>query len=183
MPLLVEDIDTINRQLKEHFGMESDGSPIWRVVWSEDQFEKRLMDTTDSGIQMLFPDVREAPKYRQWIRQKYVLERLCVVPEVNKKELLGINLSYEPTYVFQDDKDNYLPPKFVVAKFVIDAVYAAQGKKGMRKYVDEDTTPESKQARIEQLKSDLFGNETDATDALAYGSGVVVPHKQFGDEK
>lgn len=179
MPELTESIESINGQLVSLFGIDSiSGDPMWRVVWSEDQFEKRLMDTTDEGFQLLYPEVREVPKYRQWIKERYVLERLTIVPEINAQDLPSQKVSYEPMWVFETQSGIYLPPKLDAARLVVDAVYTASGitRAGLAKYKDPDSHQEealeNKRQRIEGLVEDLFGNETETGDALAHGEGV-----------
>lgn len=169
----------INDQLLSHFGKADDGSPIWRVVWSDDQYEKRLMDVTDEGLHLLTPEVREVPKYKQWIPSKWVLEQQVAVPEVNIKELAGIKVSYEPIFVFENARQEALPPKFEVAKLVIDTIYAALGKTSLAKYKDPESTKEGaleeQRKRVEEIANELFGNESDVTDHLARQTGVIVP--------
>src|SRR5690606_31743133 len=151
--------ESINRQLKDLFGIDTvTGLPMYRVVWSEDQLEKRLTDRTDTGIHLLRPEVRLLPKYRQWIQNKYVLERLVVVPEINAHELPTQKLSYEPLWVFEDKKGNALPPTVWACKFCIDTVHAALGKQSLRKYVDEEAKnpEEHREKRIKQLEEELF---------------------------
>ena len=187
---LAEPIERINGWLVDQYGIDTvTGLPIWRISWSEDQYEKRMMSVTDEGIHLIHPEMREVPKY-QHIRERYILERLSVV--IDNPELAG-NLSYEPIWTFEDRNRNFLPPKIDACKIIIDTVYAAtrmggaantEVRKGsMRKYVDEvaSLSPEGKAAKIDAMVKDLFGNETDTTDALSYKEGVVVPHKQFGD--
>lgn len=181
-----ESVDSINNQLIDQFGIDTvTGLPIWRIVFSEDQFEKRLGtydDYTPTGIYLrTVTEVREVPKYRQWIHEKYVLERLVIVPGLNADELPTQKLSYEPIFVFQTGSGKYLPPKFEAAKLVIDTVYAAQGKGNLAKYKDPDaglTTEdliEKKAAEIDRLQSELFGNESYVGDALAHNEAVIVP--------
>lgn len=179
---LAETIDTINNSLINLFGKDSvTGNPMWRVVWSEDQFEKRLVDTTDEGLTLLSPVVKEMPKYRQWIPEKYVLERLVLVPDANSKELLGLKISYEPIWIFETQDGRYLPPRVDVAKFVIDGIYAAQGKKSMRKYVDEEAKNpiEHRHMRIAKLQSELFGEDT--VGPLEHGGGVSLSGPKLED--
>ena len=182
---LTEKIDSINRQLIDSFGIDTiSGQPIWRVVWSEEQFEKRLGtydDFTSEGIFLrTVTEVREVPKYRQWIKKRYVLERLVIIPDVNLKELPSTKLSYEPIWVFETQRGMYLPPRLDISKFIIDSVYSAMGKKNFAKE-KEDLSIEKKQQEIIELQMDLFGNETEIGDALAYKQAVIVPHKQFGE--
>src|SRR5213592_991602 len=182
-----ESVKSINQQLIDEFGIDTiTGLPIWRVVFSEDQFEKRLGTYDDflpgTNIYLrTITEVRLVPKYRQWVHQKYVIERLVLVPDINERELPTSKLSYEPIYVFQTGSGAYLPPKFEAAKFIIDSVYAAQGKSNLAKYKDPDAGLKTddliakKAAEIDELQSELFGNETFTGDAIAHGEAVIVP--------
>lgn len=176
----METVESINTQLRDLYGIDTITSlPIWRVVWSEDQFEKRLTNHSDTGVILLTPEVRELPKYRQWIKNRYVLERLTVIPEINADDLPTSKLSYEPVWVFEGKNGMFLPPKLEPAQLVIDTLYAAIGKSKLNKYVDseENTTEEGRQSRIDKLQKELFGNETDVGDALAHKQAVIVPNQ------
>jgi len=174
-----EKIDTINSQLKNEFGVDTiTGIPIYRVVWSDDQFEKRMSKYTANGIELLHPQLVEMPKYRQWIKHKYILERLSFVEvETGENAQMTVSkVSYEPIWTFQMRNGEYLPPKWDVCKIVIDTIHAAiHGTKDLVKY-KEVNDPEAEKARIGALQQELFGNETEVGDALAYKEGVVVPH-------
>lgn len=188
-----EPVESINQQLKDQYGVDTiTGLPIWRVVWSEDQFEKRLgtyEDFTPAGLYIrTVTEVREVPKYRQWIKQKYVLERLVVVPVLSAAELPTQKVSYEPIFVFQTGSGNYLPPKFEAAKFAVDLVYAAQGNGNLARYKDPDAGMskedwiEKKSLEIDNLQQELFGNESYVGDALAHKEAVIVP-RNYDKEK
>jgi hypothetical protein len=177
MPELTEPIESINKQLERLFGVDTvTGAVMWRVVWSETQMEKRLMYTTDEGLQLLSPEVRLVPKYRQWIQERFVLERLVVVPDVNANELPTQKLSYEPMWVFETQRGIYLPPRFDACKVVVDTIYSHMGRSNLAKYKDPDSTQENAlenhKVKIDKLVVDMFGNETEVGDALAYGEGV-----------
>ena len=181
---LAETIKTINDSLENLYGTDfTSRRPLFRVVWSNDQYEKRLMDVTDEGWQLLTPQVREVPKYSQWIRDRYVLERLVLVPEQNKKELADATDSYEPLWPFQNAYNGeYLPPRIDACKFVIDSLYAAMGKKSMRKYVEPNAEKslELAEERRAKIFEELYGNETDVGDALKYKEGVFIASKPTG---
>lgn len=183
---LTETIEAINLQLIDLFGIDTiTGLAIWRVVWSEDQFEHRrgtYDDFTPSGIYIrTVTEVRYVPKYRQWIKQRYVLERLVVVPETNAGDLPAVKLSYEPIYPFQTEQGEYLPPRIDACQFVVDTVYAAQGKSTLAKYKDplsglsSEELIEKKRQELDALQEELFGNETDTGDAMAHGEAIIVP--------
>lgn len=181
------EVHKINELLIDHFGIDTiTGKPIWRVVWSDDQYEKRLMDVTDSGLQLLHPEIRLVPKYRQWIPHKWVLERLVLIPDINSKELPVMKQSYEPMLPFEDKFGNALPPKVEACKFIIDTVYATQGKCSLAKYKDPESNQsealELKKKRIDGLIEDIFGNETDVTDHLSRHTGVVIDNVEFKEK-
>jgi hypothetical protein len=182
-----EEIESINRRLVDHFGLDtSTNQPIWRVVWSEDQFEHRLgtyddfVPNTEIYLRTV-TEVRYVPKYSQWLPNVYVLERLVVVPDNNIPELPATKLSYEPIYAFRTTSGIPLPPKFAAAKFAIDLIYAAQGKSSVAKYKDPDAgldTEQQFEKKIEEiytLQKELFGNESYVGDALAHKQAVIVP--------
>jgi hypothetical protein len=173
---LVEPIETLNKRLVDYFGVDTvSGQPMYRIVFSEDQFEKRLTNHTKEGLELLTPQMVELPKYRQWIHDKYVLEQLVVVPAYNEQEL-STKTSYEPLHAFQDGDQNYLPPKWEITKFIIDLLHSAKGRQSMRRYADDhEGSKEERELRIKALEDQLFGNETDVGDALAHKQGVVVP--------
>lgn len=180
----MELLKTINETLEHLFGSDfTSRLPLFRVVWSNDQYEKRLMDVTDTGIALLTPEIREVPKYSQWVKDRHVLERLVLVPDQNLRELAGIKTSYEPLFVFQNAYNgSYLPPRIDACKFVIDSLYAAMGKKSMRKYVEPNAeeSEELRQQRVAKIFEELYGNETDVGDALKYREGVFIPSKSGG---
>jgi len=161
-----QEITEINRQLKEHFGIDSDDgvSPIWRLVWSEDQYEHRLTNHSREGFELPYPQVRLLPKYKQWINPPcWVLERLVVVPIQNLNELPSQAKSYEPIHPFLNPKTEMpIDPVFRACKFLVDCIYAAQGKRSMAKYVDEEALhpEESRKERIDNLVLELFGDES-----------------------
>lgn len=173
---LVESIESINKQLLDTYGSElfAGDQPKFRVVFSTDQLEKRWMTHTNEGFQFLHPEVREVPKYRHYITDKYILERIVPIDLENSD--LTEKVGYEPAWVFQDSKGNYLPPRFDVCSIVVDSLFAAMGQKGgFRKYKDPDIEPERRMQILEEMERTLFGNETSTTDALAHDYGVTNP--------
>jgi hypothetical protein len=183
---LTEPIESINNQLRDQFGSDTiTGLPMWRIVFSESQFEKRkgtYDDYTPGGIYLrTVTEVREVPKY-SWIKERYVLERLVIVPEFQQNELPTSKLSYEPLWVFQTGSGVYLPPRFDASKLIIDSVLAAQyADHNLAKYKDPMaglTTSEQiekKAAEIDKLQEELFGNETFVGDAIAHKEAIIVP--------
>lgn len=184
----MESIETLNKRLEEYFGKDDLNRPIWRLVWSNEQYEKRLTNYSKEGLELITPVVMELRKY-PYIKDRYILERLVLVPEFQQSELPISKVSYEPMWTFEDKHGNPLPPKWEPIKLVIDTIYLALGKEvsGYPKYRDPDSgkTPKEliadEQERIKKLQEDLFGNETDTGDALAWKEGISVPHN-YGDK-
>ena len=172
------DIDRINVTLLDHYG-RLENLQTWRIVWSTDQREWRYgtyEDFTPNGVFIReVTERREVPKYSQWAPDKWVLERLVVVPMDASPDHPQIDsaLSYEPLWVFQDD----LPPEWVAVKFIVDQVHKnmSQHDTGV-KYKDPDSHPDeaahNKEERLKDIEESLFGNETEIGDALAYKQGV-----------
>lgn len=172
-------IDRVNVTLLDHYS-RLEGLPVWRVVWSEDQFEWRYgtyEDRTSEGIFIReVTERRKVPKYRQWAPEKWVLERLLVVPmdaDPNHPQIDSA-LSYEPIWVFEED----LPPVWTAVKFIVDQVYENMRQHNTgAKYIDPDIghpddVKGQREEHLKDIEESLFGNETDTGDALAYKQGV-----------
>lgn len=178
------DVDIINRMLKDKYGIDVvTGLPIWRIVWAAEQFEKRVdtFDDRDSEGNLIrqVTEMRECPKY-QWIKDHHILERLVMVPSSNQIELAGLKLSYELIFRFMDKNMNYLPPKFEVAEFVIETIYAAQYGTSMRKkFLDSDDTMENsienKRKRVEEIQEYLWGDQSSLQGTTVSGESIIVP--------
>lgn len=175
-PELPEDVKRINTQLADNFGIDSiSGRAIWRISWSNDQYEKRLSEFTPEGLQLLHPEVQTMRKY-QHIRDRWILERLCLIPDVNIGDLPSQKQSYECMYPFENAYTREaLPPKYEAARFVINTVYAAMGKKSLRKYVDDEAANpiEMQKQRIDKLTEELFGDESSLLGRTVTGESVA----------
>lgn len=183
--MLPPDVIEINKKLVDYYGIETESSnPIWRVVWSSEEMEYRESTHTPGGMELLFPQVQYLPKYKHYIVDRWILERLVLIPEWQQKELAGNQKSYEPIWVFQNGYDGtYLPAKWEVAQFVIDLVYAAQGKSSVAKYKDEENTPEARQVRINKLQEELFGSESELLGRTITGEAVAYTGPSKIEEK
>jgi len=172
---LVEPIDRINYWLEKEFGRWENGQPKFRVVWANNQRDKRWTSFTDEGLELLHPEVRELPKYQHCLGF-YVLEQLSIVPEGSD---LVTKLSYEPLWVFYDKNKHYLPPRFIMCKVIIDAMYTRMGAFApVNKETSEDVL-EKRKIELDKVDKLLFGNETPLTDALSYGWGVSMTGPRF----
>lgn len=163
-------INDINKKLKDKYGIGPTNTPNFRLVWSDDQYEKRYMYYSPEGFELIHPEIRLVPKYRPYIKERYLLERL--IPIAPNPELI-VDIGYECCWVFQDRYQNYLPPAWAPCIFIIDSMFAAINSAGMyKKYNDPNKDPEHKRAEIDAMIEQLFGNETPVGDALTHGYGV-----------
>lgn len=183
MPELAESIVSINRQLKDAFGSDTvSGRAMWRVVFSDDEIEKRkgtFNDFDENGTRIrTVTEIREVPKYRQYIHQKYVLEQLVARPDEYVAELGCERVGYECKYVFMGKQQQYLPPRFDVAKFVIELIYAAMGKSLIPRYKDPDSNPEEARAnyakKLQEYEEYLGQDSTPVSDAFAEKRAVSL---------
>lgn len=173
---LRESISSINEKLLADYGTEFGNAPRFRVVFSDDQYEKRMTDCTDEGFELVHPEVRLLPKYKQWIQEKYILERL--IPVVGETDLVT-KTSYEPAWVFQDKNGKYLPPFYEGCKHVIESMLSMMNKANTHtRYKDKNVSPEERLAHIEKIEEELFGNETNLTDDLHTGAGVSMANEK-----
>lgn len=171
--------EDINRLLKDKFGETIDGLAMWRVVWSSDQYEKVLTEFTDAGVQLLYPEVRELPKYRQFTKDRYILEHLVVVPTVSITELPSVTMSYEPIHTFWDGKGDYMTPAYAPCDFIANVVQASmdearRGTGNLAKYTQNNE--EVAQASIDEyndIYNGLYGAESGLGGAIVHKQGVA----------
>lgn len=169
------EIEELNKKLLAEYGDDLQGNPIWRVVWSNDQIEQRVTKYSDGGVELLFPEVQEKKKY-PWIKDRWILERLVIVPEIHAKELIR-PISYECMWKFQTPDEQFpLKPNFTACQWVHDVVMAAMGKKSLKaKYVDPEyeNAVEAKQKRVDELVEALFGDESSLMLRTVTGEAVA----------
>ncbi len=168
------EVERINQSLKDSYGIDTaSGLPMLRIVFSDEQREKLRTRYNDRGAEMLQEEVRELPKY-QWVKGKWILENLVVIPEFNRHEMADAKVSYEPLFIFEHQRSgNPLPPRYDVCQFIIHNVEVAKGGKFNTKKYTED--PEKAKKELAAMEEFLWGNETAITDATQFGTGVFVP--------
>ncbi len=178
---MIEKLETLNQRLIDTYGLWTDGSARYRIVFSEDQIEKRWTRNTREGLELANPEVVELPKYRQWINPPcYVLEQLTEIPEGSISDLIE-RISYEPIWVFRTSNNEPLIPVWPAIQILINQVLENiyEGSKE-RKYkdpreelVNPEIAIESREADLKKLETELFGNEQNP---LSFGQGISVPN-------
>lgn len=186
-----EHIDTINQRLRDFYGIDLDSSnQRYRIVWSDDQYEKRRGDfnhiDSNGQFQKLVSGVCLVPKYK-YLPHQWVLERLYDVPEgtelIEKK-------SYEPVWAFGDkDPREYWDAVKVLVDVIVENIFKGKERvhqnNQLAKYKEDQSQWNTKEAikqRVEALKKVLYQDETPLADAIHFGEGISVPNKEFGKE-
>lgn len=182
---LTETIEALNKQLKDLYGVDTvTGLQMWRIVWSEDEYENRLdtySDFTEGGIFIrTVTEVRRVKKYLNFTTERYILERLVLVPEINQQDLPDTKLSYEPLWTFETGKGEYLPPKLNACQFVANTVLAVQhGDHSLARYTNPEGTHEGalaeKAKRVENIVEELFGDQSSLDYTTVTGESIIVP--------
>lgn len=162
----------INKKLKADYGSDRlDGRQMFRVVWSDDEFETRkslFNDYTDAGI--FLREVYEARKcYKYPWRHKYIIEKSNDV--TLSPEILTHN-GYECVYVFHDEKLPLSPR----AIFMF-CHWAVTGSLARGKNVSEYTDEKEKEERLKELTEEAhffedYFCQSGGDMGLAYGQAV-----------
>lgn len=122
-------VDAVNRKLAEEYRL-LDGRAIYRIVWSDEQFEVRKGTFTDWYGHILIREehniTREVKKYWYFDKPSWVLEKLVFfgnrkeMEEVTKELVNAQNGSYETIYRFyRDSTKQNLPVEFRIVDFII----------------------------------------------------------------
>lgn len=187
-PLSTEPLEVLNQRLIDRYGLfeGNKSQPNYRLSWSEDQYERRFgeypkFDNSGNYLGSV-SGFCFVPKYKQWMPRQWVLEILLPVPDVEGAELTT-KLTYEPLHGFVNVYSGRpIDPTWRAIEFLIEQVKTQAAKVVKVGYKDpliDECDPkianEVKEARLNGLIAELFGNENDTTDALSYKEGVSVP--------
>jgi hypothetical protein len=177
-------VEDINRLLKDNYGVDINGLAMWRVVWSTDQYEIRTSKFTEAGVELLHPEPQEMSKYKKYVKDRWVLEHLVMIPVVNLMELPSTQISYEIIHTFWDKNGGYMVPAYAPCRFIVESVEAAMefartgSSARLARYAQ--STEEANQAHIDEyndIYNGLFGEESGLGGAIVHKSGVAGFYK------
>lgn len=169
----LESLETLNERLKEHFGLFEDGRPNWKLVWSTNETEYYLSYFTESGFELMTPEVQLRKKYPS-SQDRYILEHLCPVPEGIRD--LTTKTSYEPLWTFEDANGFPTQPFWDIIHIMINQVQINMLASGRQPIIRAPygfgNTAEECEFRAKKLMDELFGNDTRISDSLAMDTAV-----------
>lgn len=181
--LTSSELTHINDWLREKYGYFDVLLPKYRVVWSDDQTEKRhgIFEDYYSGIFVRqVEETREVRKY-PYIHERYVLERCFGVPEQNEE--LTTKTTYEPIWTFQGKRGEFLLPIVDACWWIIEGIHSAENKAAGVKYKDPrddyKNADDIKRERVKKIYEALYGEITPIVDALDYGYGVALGNRDM----
>jgi hypothetical protein len=156
------DILFLNGKLKEVYGLTIDGRNRFRIVWSENCFEKRMNP---------FGKIEELKKY-SYLDKRYIFEVYTPEAKANPEILSD---GYEPFYVFQDKHGKYLEPVWwaceVAVKLWIQAKNVAEHRLTAQQMESIEKEKEAKE--VETFKDSL---EVSSLDQMKFRYGEAVIH-------
>ncbi|SRR6266496_1570150 len=178
-------IDSINKTLHENYRV-LDGRPIYRLVWSDNQLEKRFSDKWCDYyghilIRSEYKAVRTIKKYWHITPPCWILEKLVFLPsswhvkELVKELVEAHNGSYEPVYTFRDAKNNPLPVVFEVVDFILQGLHAPR----RRTASDMDKIREIEEAEeVKYFENEL--HEGERSPLFVWDNSAFVSTNQLG---
>jgi hypothetical protein len=159
----MRDTFNLNKRLREVYGLTIDGNNRFRVVWSENSYEKRLGDFGKG-----FEEVKEVKKY-SYLSDRYILE--AYIPEAKANPEINNSDGFEPIYVFQTKDGQFLEPVEWACEFAIKCWLTEVQKKTDAQLRNEDLEKEAKE--VEKIKDAL---DTSSVDQMKFRYGEAVIH-------
>lgn len=165
-----EPINIINKRLVDIYGRTLDGRPKFRIVWSEDELEKRYGTFTEHYGNIFLREVsclKEVRKYDYIVPAKYVLEELMYYHNPERPFEFS---SYEPKWVFMTKDRKPLWPKWEMVEIVIKSIL-----NGIRKTLsDYEAEDDAKYQKEIQEFEDILNGESGVHDIKNQNSGLIV---------
>ena len=172
-------IEMCNKDLKDRYGTDETFRPIFRLVWSDDQIEKRFGTISEYYGSIFVREVtglHEVPKY-MYIQHRWVLEKLMFAMT---DKVIGLDLDnrcYEPVYTFEDKFGNALPVEWWAVEMIVKRLLGVMSGDVERKtQKDCDREEDAQYWKEVAYTENVLANEQGGDIATKLGSreGVVV---------
>lgn len=150
-------VKDINVRLKR-FGKNLMGDSLFRLVWSDEQHEKRI-GTYNEFYGSIFlrttSGCLEVPKY-PYLKKRWVLERWFppnLVYDLSIPD--SVRGSYEPVYVFESGGGGYLEPNWKVVEIVISQIESKAKGFVERKSELEDLDEKKEEGEVQGIEDKI----------------------------
>lgn len=172
----METIEILNSRLRD-FGLIEDGRPKWRLVFTTEQFETRKdnYEVFCGSIYLRTEEnvVKEVRKY-PFSPDRYALEYHTYTHPPN---LLTLNGSYEPIWIFNNPKDGgFIYPNWTVLSFIVKAF---EGGVSERMSLSDLKEQEQKEIAAEIAEDELVIAEEGRSDLFAFEQSVALNKTDF----
>lgn len=162
-----DELTALNETLHRDYG-ESFGVPRFRLAWSENQFELRM-----GAVNVFYGNIflreekgiHNVRKYN-YLKDKWILEE--VMNSFNHE--LEKTVNYEPIWVFQDSKGNYLEPILRAIRLIIYTILNPQKKSPT--FV-KDLEDEAMKKEYEFFL-DYFKNESEYIPSMLHNREAII---------
>lgn len=176
----MENLEIVNRRLLETWGRGVNEYPLYRIVWSTSQLERRygtFIKETEAGLYLGQETCeRIVPKYFA-DPDTWILE--WIQPNINNPELRA-KVSYEPLWFFKDREGRPLPYDWEVIEFLIKNHQTHVVLRNQRMIDSEEEAKKAKEA--EEYLDQLKGEASPFHGKLTNGEGIVVPSSYKGSD-
>lgn len=153
------DIELINKRLENIYGKDDLGDPKFRIVFSDDLFEKREVNVVgDLGIHL-------ARKY-SYIKSKWVFE----VKAFNEQD------NYECFFVFSDKKGKALPVQWKVVELLVTMWMHREEPEF---FLPMPTEEEAMEADYQYFLEVISDECTDFGSSIREGETIILSGKEF----
>ncbi len=164
-----------NNRLRDLFGLYYDGHPLYRLVWSDSQIEKRFGTWQEWAGDIFireFTGIKEVPKY-PYAAARWILERReGHIPNPELPE----QICYEPKWVFENE-EGPVDPEWWAIEHIIHAINNPRKRSLSDDIANKNLTGSPANLEAEKVKiADAISEDlSDIQSALRFGEGVVKP--------
>lgn len=173
----MEQLELVNKRLLDNYGRGVAEKPLYRIVWSTSQIERRygtFIKETEAGIFLGYETCeRDVPKY-QLFRDMWVLE--WVQPNIGNNELRA-DVTYEPLYVFRDRDNNPLPYDWEIIEVIVK--YHQMRVVGKTQAMIDSEEQEKKRLESEAIYDELKQERDAFHGKLHDHEGVVLDKTEY----
>lgn len=163
--------------MADNYWKTVDGKPVFRIVWSDDQLEKRIGQFHDFYGEIYvrtFNGLREVRKYPgPEYRERWVLEKFIPMNNPEVWESLAQGGVYEPIWVFRGPNGTYQKPTWKAVQFLIGMLLGEKKKMSQSDIDDQEETLLADE--INQNFQELNNRPSFADDTY-----IVVPRNHIG---